>query len=690
VNEEREDSILCPNPSCRRRIQGTFEPGSRITCPFCKQLITVPDYSASTVKTAPTPFADYSLNPGEQFGDFIILTKVGEGGMGTVYKAKNRKLNRVVALKTITPSLLAAKPDMVKRFLREAQSAARLEHPNIVRVYSVGEINGHHYIEMQFIQGRTLADVLKERGRLDVEEALRIARGVAVALQCAHENGIIHRDIKPQNIMLTDRGEVMVADFGLAKATESTEITAPGQPLGTPAYMSPEQCEGKSADPRSDIYSLGATLFRMITGKPPFTAETPLALMRMHADTPAPDPREVRQDIPREVATLIRKMLKKRPEERFQSCREIIEAIDRICAPAAPAGAKARRSRLALFGVLALAVVFVLLFWVRSRMSAPAKRGGIIGFPSRERISEIRKIIAQRRADLDGRVISVSKSSGDFRTIAEAVAAAAEGDIIEVRDSATYSESIMISVPRLYIRAKEGESPVIDAGRKIPRCFEVTESADEAIIEGFTCKSATCEGILVEDGAERVILFRNESCSNRWGLKVKGNGALLAANLSHDNESYGIQVSGADARVVDNASFRNSSGVDLHGAQRILLGNNILHSNRSNGVLCRQARDIQVSDNIFYECMDSGVEVMDSSVITILRNQFVRCGRAAIEIDQNSKGISSDMNNIFECRYVGIRAGEKFTDLSEWIRATGLDANSRSEPPAFRNPPEEF
>jgi len=264
---------------------------------------------------------------GKVVGDYEVLREVGRGGMGVVYEAHERSLQRTVALKVL-PSNISADISFAKRFEREARFAASLSHPNIVSIYAVGKHEDVRYIAMEYIKGKTLTTLIREAGRLSVGRALEITLQAADALKAAHRVGMVHRDIKPDNIMIDEFGRVKVMDFGLARGIHSaTQLTAEGAVLGTPRYMSPEQCEGLKPDQRSDIYSLGIVLFEMLSGRTPYGADTPLALMRQIVELPLPSLQEISADVPPQVCSIVYRMTAKRPEDRYDNADAVCEDI---------------------------------------------------------------------------------------------------------------------------------------------------------------------------------------------------------------------------------------------------------------------------------------------------------------------------------------------------------------------------
>lgn len=252
---------------------------------------------------------------------YEILSKVGSGGMSDVYKAKCHKLNRYVAIKVLK-SEFSEDRNFVSKFRAEAQAAAALSHPNIVNIYDVGEENGLYYIVMELVEGITLKKYIDKKGRIDVKEAVSIAIQVAQGIQTAHSHHIIHRDIKPQNIIISREGKVKVTDFGIARASSSQTISS--NAVGSVYYISPEQARGSYSDERSDIYSLGITLYEMVTGMLPFEGDNTVAVALQHIQNELPSPRDYAPDLPISVEKIIYKCTQKKPERRYAKASDVI------------------------------------------------------------------------------------------------------------------------------------------------------------------------------------------------------------------------------------------------------------------------------------------------------------------------------------------------------------------------------
>ncbi|MDQ3981069.1 MAG: Stk1 family PASTA domain-containing Ser/Thr kinase, partial [Actinomycetota bacterium] len=266
-------------------------------------------------------------------GRYAVVERVGSGGMAEVYRARDELLGRDVAVKVLNARFSQDK-SFVERFRREARSAANLNHPNVVSLYDYGSDDGAYYIVMEYIEGKSLGDIVAESGALLPERAAEIASDVAAALERAHASGLVHRDIKPTNIMVTTSGQTKVTDFGIARAlggsTEQTQMTQTGMVIGTAAYLSPEQAQGNPVDARSDVYSLGCVLHETLTGRPPFTGDTPLSIAYKHVREDPVSPSTVNPDVPRELDAITLKALSKNPDNRYASAHEMREDLQRF------------------------------------------------------------------------------------------------------------------------------------------------------------------------------------------------------------------------------------------------------------------------------------------------------------------------------------------------------------------------
>lgn len=268
-------------------------------------------------------------------GRYELQSRLGRGGMATVFRGSDRVLGRSVAVKVLA-STFAKDGTFVERFRREAQAAAGLNHPNVVAVFDTGSDDGVHYIVMEYVEGRTLADVIREEGALPPTRAAEIAATACHALSSAHEKGMVHRDVKPGNVLLTSDGGVKVADFGIARVVSGEPLTVTGSVMGTASYLSPEQATGSKVDRRSDIYSLGCVLYEMLTGRIPFEGDTPVSIAYKHVEEEPTAPSSVNPAVPSALEAVVKRAMAKSPTDRYQSADEMARDLRHAAAGAAP------------------------------------------------------------------------------------------------------------------------------------------------------------------------------------------------------------------------------------------------------------------------------------------------------------------------------------------------------------------
>src|SRR6266571_439860 len=282
---------------------------------------------------------------GRTLGRYRVTAKLGEGGMGSVWRAEDPALGRTVALKLLSPALWA-NDTARQRFLREARAASKLDHPNIATVYDVGETDGLAWIAYQFIDGETIA-ARTERGALPIAEALALALGTAEALAHAHARGVLHRDVTAGNVMVTCEGRAVLVDFGLALPERGAHLTTSGTTLGTAGYMAPEVMRGEPADERSDLYGLGAVLYRMLTGRLPFEGATPEVVLYRVLNDPVPPPSETRPELPAALERVVMRLLEREPADRYASASGGVEALREVAPEHAPGAVERLRRTLA-------------------------------------------------------------------------------------------------------------------------------------------------------------------------------------------------------------------------------------------------------------------------------------------------------------------------------------------------------
>ena len=295
-----------------------------------QQISAVP----TAVRAAAAASSGTMLSPGSLFaGRYEVKEVLGMGGMGVVYRAFDRELQEPVAIKTLRAEAMSADTVALDRFKQEIRLARKISHRNVVRTYDLGEVKGTYYLTMEFVEGKSLKSLIEGRGRLPIPVTLTIGKQLCRALEVAHEQGVIHRDIKPQNMVVEPSGFLKVMDFGIARLANPPKgkgLTEAGMSIGTPDYMSPEQLQGLDLDARSDLYSAGVVLYECVSGRVPFEADTPWALIAKHLEEDAPDPRMLNPEVPETLAAVILKAMGRKPEERYQTAAQMYDALDLV------------------------------------------------------------------------------------------------------------------------------------------------------------------------------------------------------------------------------------------------------------------------------------------------------------------------------------------------------------------------
>jgi len=328
--------LMAKCPKCGEQFEVGPSPDGVVACPRCQARLRVPAAAAA----ASAARADALL--GEMLGPYVVREVIGRGAMGAVYKAQHQALGRVCAIKVL-PREFARDPSFVERFRREGRAAAAINHPNVIQVFDVGEDKGYSFIVMEYVEGETLGERLRRSGAVPPDLALGLLKQTAVALGAAHALGIVHRDIKPGNILIAAGGVAKVADFGLAKRSGvDIDVTAPGSRLGTPMYMSPEVAQGQVADARSDLYSLGATFYYALTGNYPFDAPSAAAVVAKVLNDEPPPLDSVAPHLPPVLRRVIHRLLAKDPAQRYQTAQALLDALEgrEAAPPKAPKAAK--------------------------------------------------------------------------------------------------------------------------------------------------------------------------------------------------------------------------------------------------------------------------------------------------------------------------------------------------------------
>jgi serine/threonine-protein kinase len=428
---------------------------------------------------------------GETFGGYTIESVLGRGGMGTVFLATHVRLGRRVALKVIAPEL-AEDEEFRARFLRESQLAASLDHPNVIPIYDADEVDGALYLAMRYVGGPSLQNLIRQRGTLPPAEALRLAEQIGGALDAAHQTGLVHRDVKPANILLAEPGDhSYLCDFGLAKRTSSRELTRTGFFLGTVDYSAPEQIEGRPLDGRADLYSLGCLLFHCLAGRPPFVRDTEVAVLNAHLHDPPPALSNVRSDLPLALDDVLATAMAKDPVDRYPTGVDLADALGRAIAGEAPptrpapATVRMRRSR-GRRGLIAAALLALVAAGVVAAVLATQGAHHSAGNPKlrtfAERIENVLEQSASGRGDLNAALTAGLNCKISPADAAQRIASAADN-----------RESILVQLGSLATPTQQADNVVTLLQRALQQSIEADRHYRDAfatVAPGTSCPPA--------------------------------------------------------------------------------------------------------------------------------------------------------------------------------------------------------
>jgi serine/threonine protein kinase len=516
----------------KRMLHDARPPATAVGAPYT-DVVPLGDESSAQSRSSRRP---------QRIGEYDVQAVLGRGGIGVVYRATDRALARDVAIKVLRADL-ADNDSLRERFLREARAAAALRHDNVVAIYGVGQHGDQPYLVMEYVPGGSLADRLVRKGKLPGPEVVRLGIEVASSLSAAHARGIIHRDVKPGNVLWdAEAGRYKLTDFGLAKAMDDVSLTRSGMLVGTPEYLSPEQAEGQSVDARSDIFSLGALLYAAATGQSPFHADSTIGVLHRVRTLIPPSLSQLRPDCPGELTTVVERLLTKNPDQRYQTAGAVVEDLRRIEAqiggassqPAPAMRARSQRTvlaRLVAVATLVLVSAAVVVGWLATR-----------------------DVDTSSETDSDAvapdRAFVVLATSAGFDTLSDAVAAAPAEGIIEIRSNNRLSiHPIRLKDQPLVIRAAAGSRPILVPVGK--------ESHSEPAIA--TDSNLTLEGLQIEWSAESASAddFDPRACA------VQATGGLLRvhhSNITVSRNGVCLRIGGA-ACELRNTRLSASNGL---------------------------------------------------------------------------------------------------------------------------------
>ena len=508
------------------------------------------------------------LAPGSQFGPrYKIESLLGEGGMGKVYKAQDGELNRTVALKLVRPELASDRTSM-DRLKQELLLASRVSHKNILRIHDLGDVGGLKFISMAYVDGQDLHQRIAAAGQLSVEESVGIARQLSLALEAAHTEGVMHRDLKPQNVLLDREDHVFVSDFGLAKSLEaqSSMLTAAGEVLGTPRYMSPEQAESRVVDHRSDLYALGLILYEMVTGDLPFASESAVQTMYQRVTQSPKSPKVLNPGLPEYLVAIILRCLERDPEQRYQHAREILEDLDRGVGPRVIAGevpvvAEPRRKAIRWWGIAAAMVLLVALV-----VGVPKSRQAILGWTGK-----VGKTSSARPSQ-SGKFVAVLP----FRTVGEEAALEYTANGIVEALSAKLFQLKDVHLASPSVAAKVNPK---DPADQVARSLGV-----KLLVQGTVQGSGDRIAVVVS-------LDEPATGKRQWSQEFSG---LKQDLLTLQDQIYAGLVTALDLKLSNEERAKNATHLteNVGAYEMYLKGRNLLRAGQRNEKVLKQALEL--------------------------------------------------------------------------------------------------
>jgi serine/threonine protein kinase len=621
-----------------------------------------------------------------RLGKYEVLGVIGHGGMGLVFKARDAQLLRTVAIKMPTREL-SANPIARRRFIREARAAAAVNHPNVVTIHAVEEHENNPFLVMEFIDGKSLRDRVRDEHRLEPLEVIRLAAQIAAGLAAAHSQGVIHRDIKPGNVMLENGVErVKITDFGLARATiDNIDLTSRELAVGTPAYMSPEQVTGGEIGARADLFGLGCVMYAMVTGHSPFHGKMALEMAHKVVEYDPPPLHETNPNVPRFLSEIVTKLLQKDPEKRYQSAAEVADLLNRHLAilnqtPTEDMGKALQKTlietkpkREERHWIVGISIVLLiglgsLPFWLPGRLTT----GGNVTLPNIPN-GDGRSVIPV--PPTPPKYLTVSQTEGvpgTYKTIREALAEATPSSTIEIMDEATYQESIEIKNPSKLL----GVQLITKHGARITPSPDTTEpynvvtinGTPDVVIKGFHIQAIGNHGLAITGASPGVrienVHFSALQPSHRASVLIRNatgttqERPIVIRDCNFDVQNLGVFVEGTSdtpasfVRLQNNRFIGKGKHVELTAARDVELTGNIFTSGTGVTLHLPSAavsKNLVIANNTFYSpAADPAGTWLDLANSTADLQGIAICNNLVLEVTDIGAGFTTTLDRFAE------------------------------------------